>query len=61
VAINWVLCQGALPIVGAKSAAQVKDNLGALGWRLSSAEFRRLDAASKAVPRGATQNIFQTD
>lgn len=61
VAINWVLCQGALPIVGAKTAAQVKDNLGALGWRLTATELGRLDAASRAVPRGATQNIFQTD
>ena len=56
-----MLCQGALPIVGAKSAAQVKENLGALGWRLTSDELERLDAASIAVPRGATQNIFQTD
>jgi pyridoxine 4-dehydrogenase len=58
VAINWVLCQGALPIVDAKSKAQVKGNLGALGRRLSTAELRHRDAASKAVPRVASQDIF---
>ena len=60
VAINWSICKGAVPIVGAKNVEQVRDNLGALGWRLTAAEVETLDAASLAVPRGATQNIFQT-
>ena len=93
VAINWSICKGAVPIVGAKvrteergvgeagggeggpmaansppfpktspqNVPQVRDNLGALGWRLTEAEVATLDVASKAVPKGATQNIFQTD
>eukprot|EP00639_Heterosigma_akashiwo_P033544 CAMPEP_0194719000 /NCGR_PEP_ID=MMETSP0296-20130528/10500_1 /TAXON_ID=39354 /ORGANISM="Heterosigma akashiwo, Strain CCMP2393" /LENGTH=316 /DNA_ID=CAMNT_0039620545 /DNA_START=5 /DNA_END=952 /DNA_ORIENTATION=- len=32
VAINWTKSKGALPIVGLKSVAQAKDNLGALKW-----------------------------
>ena len=50
-----------VPIVGAKNAAQVRDNLGAIGWRLSDREVADLDSAADAVTRGATQNIFQTD
>ena len=30
VALNWVICKGAIPIPGASSAAQIDDNLGAL-------------------------------
>jgi len=36
------------------------DNLGALGWSLSAAEVEELDVLASRVPRGATQNIFQT-
>lgn len=61
VAINWSICKGAVPIVGAKTAEQVKENLGAIGWRLSPAQVETLDAAAEKVPRQATQNIFQTD
>lgn len=43
VALNWTLAKGALPIAGAKTAAQVRDNVGALGWRLSEAEVSALD------------------
>jgi pyridoxine 4-dehydrogenase len=60
VAINWSICKGAVPIVGAKSARQVKENLGAVGWRLTEEQVADLDAAAAAVPKGATQNIFQT-
>eukprot|EP00439_Symbiodinium_sp_Y106_P061763 s1727_g9.t1 len=34
VAINWVLCQGAVAIPGARSATQAAENAGAMGWRL---------------------------
>jgi aryl-alcohol dehydrogenase-like predicted oxidoreductase len=46
VALNWVICKGALPIPGAKSARQAEDNAGALGWRLGEAEVAALDKAS---------------
>ncbi|EJK73574.1 hypothetical protein THAOC_04792, partial [Thalassiosira oceanica] len=37
VALNYVICKGAIPIPGARDAAQLEDNLGASGWRLSPA------------------------
>jgi len=44
-ALNWILCKGALPIPGAKSPAQARENAGAMGWRLSASEVAELDAA----------------
>jgi aryl-alcohol dehydrogenase-like predicted oxidoreductase len=46
VAINWVICKGALPIPGAKTARQAEQNIGALGWRLTTDEIQALDDAS---------------
>ena len=51
VALNWVLCKGAVPIPGAKNAAQAQSNAGALGWRLTDDEVNALDKASEAVQR----------
>jgi len=60
VAINWCMCKGAVAIPGAKNLDQAKDNLGALGWRLSAGEVAALEAAADRVPRTMQQNIFQT-
>ncbi|HUH96862.1 MAG TPA: aldo/keto reductase [Anaerolineales bacterium] len=49
VALNWVICKGALPIPGAKKASQALQNAGALGWKLSEEEVARLDEASDRV------------
>lgn len=49
VALNWVICKGALPIPGAKNQAQAQDNAGALGWRLTPDEIAALDDASDRV------------
>lgn len=49
VALNWVICKGALPIPGAKNAEQARANAGGLGWRLTDEEVARLDQASDAV------------
>jgi len=46
VALNWLICKGALPIPGAKNAKQVKENAGASGWRLTAVEVYALDEAS---------------
>ena len=46
VALNWVICKGALPIPGAKTAQQAEENAGAIGWRLSSDEVSAMDAAT---------------
>ena len=60
VAINWAMCKGAIPIPGAKNLKQAKENLGALGWRLSAGEVAALEEAAEKVPRQMQQNIFQT-
>ncbi len=46
VALNWIICKGALPIPGAKNAKQAEQNAGAKGWRLTSEEVKDLDNAS---------------
>ena len=48
VALNWLLGKGALPIPGGKTAAQVRENCGALGWRLTPNEVAELDLASSS-------------
>jgi aryl-alcohol dehydrogenase-like predicted oxidoreductase len=47
VALNWVMCKGAVPIPGVKNKRQAEDILGALGWRLTAEEVAALDAASR--------------
>lgn len=47
VALNWVICKGAIPIPGAKTERQVRENSGALNWRLTEAEVAILDEASQ--------------
>jgi diketogulonate reductase-like aldo/keto reductase len=49
VALNWVVCKGALAIPGAKNAAQVQENAGGLGWKLTEEELAKLDEASDAI------------
>ena len=52
VAVRWVLDQPqvASAIVGARTAAQLGDTMGAAGWRLPAPALARLDKAS-ALPR----------
>lgn len=49
IAINWVICKGAVPIVGAKNQRQAADNAGSLGWSLSKEDVDRLQAASEPI------------
>lgn len=44
VALRWLIQRGALPIPGAKNAAQAESNAGALGWELTPEEMAALDA-----------------
>ncbi|XP_010251647.1 PREDICTED: pyridoxal reductase, chloroplastic [Nelumbo nucifera] len=60
VAINWCICMGTIPIPGVKTVKQAEENLGALGWRLSSEEVSQLECAAQESPRKMIQNIFQT-
>jgi aryl-alcohol dehydrogenase-like predicted oxidoreductase len=45
VALNWLITQGnVIPIPGAKTAQQAKENAGALGFSLQADEVAKLDA-----------------
>ncbi|KAF9165508.1 hypothetical protein DFQ26_009887 [Actinomortierella ambigua] len=43
VALNWVICKGALPIVGARTPDQARQNVKCLGWRLTEQQIADLD------------------
>ncbi|WFO75674.1 aldo/keto reductase [Desulfurococcaceae archaeon MEX13E-LK6-19] len=51
IALNWLIMYSPLivPIPGAKKPEQVVDNAGAVGWRLSYEDWRRLDEISKEI------------
>jgi aryl-alcohol dehydrogenase-like predicted oxidoreductase len=49
VALNWVICKGALPIPGAKNGKQAQENAGGLGWKLTDNEVANLDETSDAI------------
>jgi aryl-alcohol dehydrogenase-like predicted oxidoreductase len=51
VALNWIICKGALPIPGAKTGKQATENSGAIGWRLTTEEINLLDEMSDTVSR----------
>jgi len=51
VALNWIICKGALPIPGAKNASQAAQNTGAAGWRLTPEQVKALDEASDQFAR----------
>ena len=73
VAINWARQQDQqiIPVIGARTAAQARENLGCLAHRLSDAELARLDAASRielgfphdflAMPRIISQRFGGTE
>ncbi|MBH8563470.1 aldo/keto reductase [Nostoc sp. CENA67] len=48
VALNWLIAQGnVIPIAGVKTAQQVQQNAGALGWRLSDDEVKELEKITR--------------
>lgn len=49
VALNWLICKGALPIPGAKNQQQAEMNAGGAGWRLTEEEVARLDEATDNI------------
>lgn len=69
IALNWLLGRPTIStiIFGARNEAQLKENLGAVGWTLTAEQVARLDAAS-AMPmiypywhqRGFERNPFPT-
>ncbi len=48
IALNWLLQRPSVAnvIVGARNEAQLKENLGAVGWTLTADQMARLDTAS---------------
>ena len=60
VALNWCICKGTIPIPGAKTVEQAKENIGALGWLLDANEIAELDQVAASVDKKMVQNIFQT-
>jgi aryl-alcohol dehydrogenase-like predicted oxidoreductase len=52
VALRWVLQRPTVAsvIVGARNAAQLQENLGAVGWSLEPGQMARLDSASEMRP-----------
>jgi aryl-alcohol dehydrogenase-like predicted oxidoreductase len=52
VALNWLLQRPTVAnvIIGARDEKQLRDNLGAIGWNLTSEQVARLDAASALTP-----------
>ncbi|MCB0052461.1 MAG: aldo/keto reductase, partial [Caldilinea sp.] len=51
IALNWLLQRPSVAtvIIGARNEAQLRDNLGALGWSLTTSQIARLDAASEVT------------
>jgi aryl-alcohol dehydrogenase-like predicted oxidoreductase len=48
VALNWLIAQGnVIPIAGVKTAEHVRQNAGALGWRLNEDEIGELEQVSR--------------
>jgi aryl-alcohol dehydrogenase-like predicted oxidoreductase len=52
VALNWVLQRPTVSsvVVGARNEAQLRDNLGAVGFKLDPGQIKRLDEASARAP-----------
>jgi aryl-alcohol dehydrogenase-like predicted oxidoreductase len=52
VALRWVLQRPSVVniVMGARNEAQLKENLGAVGWSLNEAQMARLDEASEERP-----------
>ena len=52
VAFNWVLTRPTVSsvVIGARTEAQLRENLSAVGWRLDAAHVAKLDAVSNRRP-----------
>jgi aryl-alcohol dehydrogenase-like predicted oxidoreductase len=71
IALNWLLQRPTVStlVIGARNEDQLRQNLGAVGWHLTSEQVARLDAASAVTPiypywhqRGfAERNPFPTN
>jgi pyridoxine 4-dehydrogenase len=60
ISLNWCMRKGTIPIPGAKSAKQMENNLGAMGWQLEEGALIELDKTSATLNKKMVQNIFQS-
>ena len=60
VAINWAICKGTVPIPGARTIEQARENLGSTGWSLRQDALDELDFTASRVKKPMIQNVFQT-
>ena len=52
VALNYVISKGAIPIPGCRTISQLRDNFGAMGWRLSETEIAMLESQADRLGFG---------
>ena len=59
VALNWLLQQPGVtaPIIGARTLAQLEENLGSVGWSLNAEHAAKLNAASE-IPLPSPYNFI---
>lgn len=52
IALNWLLQRPSVSsvIIGARNEQQLRDNLGAAGWKLTPEQIAKLDAVSQMTP-----------
>jgi aryl-alcohol dehydrogenase-like predicted oxidoreductase len=52
IALAWLLSRPTVAsvVIGARDEAQLRDNLGAVGWSLTAEQIARLDEASAVMP-----------
>ena len=62
VSLNWLRQRQAvvIPIIGARRAAQIEDNLKSLDWQLTDEQLAKLDAATK-IELGFPHDFLSND
>jgi len=60
VALSWLLHQGTIPIIGARKAVQVKDNLDCVDVKLSEQQLAQLDQVSQ-IELGFPYDFFNQE
>jgi aryl-alcohol dehydrogenase-like predicted oxidoreductase len=52
VALNWLTLRPTVStiVIGARNEEQLRQNLGAVGWKLTVEQVAKLDAASEVPP-----------
>ncbi|MEM1872971.1 MAG: aldo/keto reductase [Acidilobaceae archaeon] len=60
VALNWLIAysDAIVPIPGAKTPEQVRENAGAVGWSLSYSDWLKIDEVSRRVAARISHAIF---